>query len=142
MRKLWWMVALVVAGCSTSPRGKPPAPRDDVATACRLLDSQDLTTRSDAVRRLTPHLGVREGGSEQLMDAAGRFCASRGIKPTWLTPDLGRDDWAACLALSDGDLARRSDAMRRLRPQLGPVVGGSEQLMDAADRYCRTGKAP
>jgi hypothetical protein len=47
------------------------------------------------------------------------------------------DDRAACVALDSPDLPTRANATRRLADRDGPVVGGTEQQMDAAAAWCK-----
>jgi hypothetical protein len=52
---------------------------------CRLLDSPDLHVRSGAATKLADLVPVLEGGTEQQMEAAGRYCErTYGLRPAWL----------------------------------------------------------
>src|SRR5687768_13455557 len=46
------------------------------------------------------------------------------------------DERAACAALGSDDVEERSDAARALVPRTGFQVGGTEQELEAAVRYC------
>lgn len=91
------LLALLAFGCgpstpgpsaptAVSPIDAAPAPAGDAQldALCRDLDSDDLDTRSAAARELLTHLGPVEGGTEQQMEAAGEFCADRGLSPSWM----------------------------------------------------------
>jgi hypothetical protein len=53
----------------------------------RRVDSPDLAVRTDATHQLASvvDVGVRVGGTEQQMEAAGRYCErAHDVRPSWL----------------------------------------------------------
>src|SRR5688572_32104384 len=75
------------AGAPTSAAARPSAPSDRarLESLCRELDSGDLDVRVNATRALGAVAGHVSGGTEQQMEAAGKYCIeSFGSRPFWL----------------------------------------------------------
>lgn len=78
-----------VASAGSDHAASPePAPPESLRQTCRDLDSPDLDVRIAAKNTLLPHVGPREGGTEQQMEASGAFCEAKfAIRPAWMPAD-------------------------------------------------------
>jgi hypothetical protein len=87
-----------------SPDVSAPQPGDEAR--CRLLDSTNLDERVDAAEQLSDsHAPVHVGGTEQVMEAAGEWCARTfGIRPGWLPGSCSQHLECGWGHRCDGDL--------------------------------------
>jgi hypothetical protein len=145
------IVLLLASACGSSNNGgagssatAPPkgsaagfVPGPDAAAACKDLDSADHDVRVGALRKLFAYLPPVCCGTEQELEAEQNPEVRMGDARTFCRY---LDIPTACRDLDSKDEKEHFAAMYALSVRIGPVEGGTEQLLDAEHAFCRNNK--